>query len=85
MSRVAGPVGGLGAAGNGAVEGRNLEPEVTAQLLSDLEEWSDILKAEPEVIHRLEAFAAASDAGAEGGVPWEDEPPARPDLPEPGL
>ena len=70
---------------NGAVEGRNLEPAVTAQLLSDLEEWSDILKAEPEVIHRLEAFSAASDEGVEGDVAWDDEPPTRPNLPEPGL
>ena len=70
---------------NGAPERRNLEPKLADQLLSELEEWSDILKAEPEVIHRLEAFAAASGEDVEGDVSWGDEPSARPDLPEPGL
>ena len=41
----------------GAPEENNLEPFECDRLLSELENWTDILKAEPEVIHRLEALA----------------------------
>ncbi|MEM6311219.1 MAG: hypothetical protein AAF754_14345 [Pseudomonadota bacterium] len=30
-------------------------------ILAELEKWATILKAEPEVIHRLAAFAEAAD------------------------
>ncbi|WP_152613053.1 hypothetical protein [Tateyamaria sp. ANG-S1] len=42
----------------GAPEGNNLEPFSAPELLEQLENWADILKAEPEVIHRLEKIAA---------------------------
>ncbi|QBF32310.1 hypothetical protein CFI11_13935 [Thalassococcus sp. S3] len=46
---------------NGAPEGNNLEPADADLLLSELEAWSDILKSEPEVIHRLAEMQRASD------------------------
>lgn len=68
---------------SGAPERRNLEPELADQLLSELEDWAEVLKGEPEVIHRLDEIAARERAGEE-----EDEPSAVSvnfDLPEPGL
>lgn len=49
---------------NGAEDGNNLEPFSAPLLLEELENWAEILKSEPEVIHRLAAFAAvAADVG----------------------
>ena len=69
----------------GAPQRTNLEPSDVAELLSELEGWSEVLKAEPEVIHRLAAFSDSADSGDPAPVesgPKEDAPP--PDtLPEP--
>lgn len=44
--------------------GIDLEPESATFLLEELESWAEVLTAEPEVIHRLAAFAAvAADLG----------------------
>lgn len=65
---------------NGAPERNNLEPSECDQILTELEEWTSILRAEPEVIHRLAAFAEAADAGA------DDPEDATPDvLPPPEV
>ena len=45
----------------GAPEENNLEPFECELLLSELETWTEILKAEPDVIHRLEALAQGDD------------------------
>lgn len=45
----------------GAPEGNNLEPFSAPELLQELENWTEVLKSEPEVIHRLAAFAEASN------------------------
>ena len=52
----------------GALGRNNLEPSECDQILTELEEWTSILRAEPEVIHRLAAFAEA----AEGDVDQDD-------------
>lgn len=44
---------------NGAPEGNNLEPFDAPELLQELENWTEVLKGEPEVIHRLATFAEA--------------------------
>lgn len=51
---------------NGAPERNNLEPFSSPELLEELETWTEILKSEPEVIHRLAAFADAASSDAEG-------------------
>ncbi|MDA5558165.1 hypothetical protein [Shimia sp. MMG029] len=54
---------------SGAPGRNNLEPSECEQILTELEEWTSILKAEPEVIHKLAAFAeAAEDASDEVDV-----------------
>ncbi|MEP5732341.1 MAG: hypothetical protein ABJL67_23575 [Sulfitobacter sp.] len=50
---------------NGAPEENNLEPFDTDLLLQNLEDWAEVLKGEPEVIHRLEALKTETD-DAEG-------------------
>ncbi|MEP3767690.1 MAG: hypothetical protein ABJM44_12990 [Marinomonas sp.] len=35
-------------------------------MLEELESWTEVLKAEPDVIHRLAAFADAASADADG-------------------
>jgi len=45
---------------NGAVERNNLEPSELHDLLSELEDWADVLKGEPELIHKLDEFARAA-------------------------
>ncbi|MGJ8530375.1 hypothetical protein [Maritalea sp.] len=62
---------------NGAPDGNNLEPFSAPELLEELENWTEVLKAEPEVIHRLSAFADAAATDAEGTEP---SPPTA-DLP----
>lgn len=64
---------------SGAPERNNLEPFDGDQLLSELENWADILKAAPEVIHRLAVLAETQDEDT------EDAPIVGPDPPEPGL
>lgn len=44
------------------------------QLLSELENWADILKAEPEVIHRLEAFSEAPSTECDADDPSLEGP-----------
>ena len=46
---------------NGGAEATKLEPRDFDQILTELEDWSSILASEPEVIHRLAAFAAAAE------------------------
>lgn len=46
---------------NGAPEGTNLEPSECVGLLSELESWSEVLKAEPDVIHRLAVLRDGED------------------------
>ena len=56
----------------GAPERNNLEPFGCEEILTELEEWASILQAEPEVIHRLAAFAEAAECAsdeAEGNSP----------------
>jgi hypothetical protein len=48
----------------GAPQGNKLEPSDCASILEELESWTEILKAEPEVIHRLAVFAEASEDDA---------------------
>jgi len=69
---------------NGGAEQTKLEPSECGQILEELENWTAILKAEPEVIQRLEAFAdAAQNAGDE---PSDPSPVLlAPDAPEPSL
>jgi hypothetical protein len=50
---------------DGAPDGINVEPFSAASVLDQLEEWSLVLKASPEVIHSLRGFAAASEGRAE--------------------
>ena len=51
---------------NGAVDRKNLEPAPFISILDELEQWEAYLKAEPEVIHKLQAFEqAARDTGSE--------------------
>ena len=64
---------------NGAPERNNLEPFDSDQLLSELENWADILKAEPEVIHRLAVLAETQDEDI------GDAPIVVPSPPELGL
>ena len=64
----------------GALEGNNLEPFLARGLLEELEGWAEVLKGEPEVIHRLAVFAEAAaeepDQSVNGlaAVPSIDEP-----------
>ena len=64
---------------NGAPERNNLELFACDQILTELEEWTSILRTEPEVIHRLAAFAQA----AEGDVEQHDA--VSPNLPKPEV
>lgn len=63
----------------GAPEGNNLEPFSAPELLEELENWTEVLKSEPEVIHRLAAFAEAS----EGSIDTLDDAPDVPTTWEP--
>ena len=63
----------------GAPERNNLEPFDSDQLLLELENWADILKAEPEVIHRLAVLAETQDEDV------GDAPIVAPSPPELGL
>lgn len=60
---------------NGAPGRSNLEPFDGDQLLLELENWAEILKAEPEVIHRLAVLAEAQDQDAEQAQTHVPEPP----------
>lgn len=44
----------------GADDRTNLEPASLISVLDELEEWSSVLKAEPEVIHKLQEFEVAA-------------------------
>ncbi len=68
---------------NGAPERRNLEPELAEQLLSELEDWAEVLKGESEVIHRLDEIAARESEAEECEA--SDDPSIQIDLREPGL
>ena len=64
-----------------APEKNNLEPFSSDELLSELENWADILKAEPEAIHRLEEISAhkheafvEDDAVPRSSMPGEPSP-----------
>ena len=48
----------------GAVDQTNLEPASLVSLLDELEEWGAVLKAEPELIHKLREFEAAASGQA---------------------
>ncbi|WVX49844.1 hypothetical protein ROLI_029390 [Roseobacter fucihabitans] len=62
----------------GAPEGNNLESSECALVLEELENWSEVLKSGPEVIHTLAAFADAASADADG----HKLAPLATDLPE---
>ncbi|GAA6207868.1 hypothetical protein NBRC116601_11610 [Cognatishimia sp. WU-CL00825] len=49
---------------NGADDQTNLEPASLVSLLDELEEWGAVLKAEPELIHKLREFEAAASGRA---------------------
>ena len=68
---------------NGAPEENNLEPFECDRLLSELENWTDILNGSPEVIHRLEALSKADDQDADPGKGPEPAPATLPDLQDP--
>ena len=62
----------------GAPERKYLEPSECERVLEELENWTEVLKSEPEVIHRLAAFVRAAD-----GEPQEDmDGPLMPSAPE---
>lgn len=44
----------------GAVDRTNLEPASLVSSLDELEEWGAVLKAEPELIHKLREFEVAA-------------------------
>ena len=67
---------------SGAPEGNNLEPFECAALLSELETWTEILKADPEVIHKLEALALGDNSACEDASDAEVQV-SQPDLPDP--
>ena len=46
---------------SGAADGTNLEPLELQSLLSELEDWADILNGSPEVIHKLRELAGGSE------------------------
>ena len=52
---------------NGADDQTELEPASLVSLLDELEEWGGVLKAEPELIHKLRAFEAAASEVEERG------------------
>ena len=45
---------------DGAEDGSNLEPFCRDLLLATLEEWSDVLKHDEELIHMLQSFQKVS-------------------------
>lgn len=49
----------------GAPGRNNLEPSECELVLAELEEWTSILAAEPEVIHRLASLAEADQTASE--------------------
>lgn len=56
----------------GAVDQNNLEPTPLVSILDELEDWARYLNAEPEVIHKLQAFEdAARGVGSEAKKPSE--------------
>lgn len=48
----------------GGPGGTNVEPFEASNLLEELETWAEVLKSEPEFIHRLAAFAEAAEDDA---------------------
>lgn len=46
--------------GSGADDRTKLELLSAPDLLSELEDWAEVLKGEPEVIHKLAVFAEAA-------------------------
>ena len=61
---------------SGAPEGNNLESFSASALLEELEGWTEVLRAEPEVLHRLAAFTEAATGDLSEGVdaPAYEEP-----------
>ena len=53
---------------HGAPERNNLEPSECERVLEELENWTEVLKSEPEVIHRLAKFARAADGELEDDI-----------------
>lgn len=60
---------------NGALERNNLEPFDGDQLLSELVNWADILKSEPDVIHRLAVLSEAQNDESQQEQDHVPEPP----------
>ena len=69
----------------GAPDRTNLEPAQLSSLLEELEEWGEVLKSEPEVIHRLSQFAAAASNGSDetGDTEELSQTNTEPEFPEP--
>ncbi|MEM9477800.1 MAG: hypothetical protein AAGA71_21145 [Pseudomonadota bacterium] len=64
---------------DGAGERTNLEPAQLNLVLEELEGWAAVLKSDPEVIHRLSAFAkAAANADGDDQVDAPDATQASP-------
>ena len=61
---------------HGAPEENNLEPSEMHSVLEELENWSEILKGEPEVIHKLAALKAADDQSSDEAIASDDASPA---------
>mgnify|MGYP001791698326 CR=1 FL=1 len=70
----------IGQENRGAPEGNNLEPLSAPELLEELENWSEVLKSEPEVVHRLSAFAEAVEGEPDDSL---DTPAATASFEEP--
>ena len=66
----------------GADDETKLEPSALASLLEELEDWGEILKSEPEVIHKLRAFEAATSdkTKSQKTAPRASKRPAGPSL-----
>jgi len=45
---------------NGAAEGKNLEQPQSVSVLEELENWTKIIQAEPEVVRVLGSFSEAA-------------------------
>jgi hypothetical protein len=65
----------------GAVDQTNLEPAPLVSVLEELEQWEVHLKAEPEIIHKLNEFQNA--AASKNNTPDKPTRPARSQRPSP--
>ena len=70
----------------GAADRRDLEPVEAHAVLSELEEWSAVLKAQPEVIHKIRDLSAGTGEAPEAcGTPASGKAGRKPRRPDPLL